>query len=516
MSKVVASGNPYIDAIIKNTKWDVTDFAFSFAVTPAQFDTSPANFVAYTPAMQAATKMALAQYAAVANVTFHLDTPDVAVKSGLLFGMDAGFGGGYRSGHYISTYFFNSDTAIPGTYRFHELLHEIGHYLGFSHASVSDVFGAMPADHDAYDYSVMASTGTLVGGSVQSDNHLQSLGQDDIRAIQYLYGANFTTHAEDTVYKWNALTGEESINGVKQGAPPTNTIFSVIWDGGGHDTYDLSNYTTNLKIDLQPGAWSTFSNLQTPRATPGTAATAQIPGNIGNAYLYNNDTHSLIEDVIGGSGHDSITGNQANNVLTGNAGNDTLIGLAGDDTLDGGAGADKLIGGDGSDTASYADAKGALLADLMKPSDNWGDATGDTYSSIENLLGGAYVDKLFGDNGANVITGGGGADYLMGRGGADTFVFQYLSDSLPNARDTIMDFGSGEDKVDLHLIDANTKLDGDQSFTYIGAKDFTGHAGELNFVKGVLSADFDGDGKADFQVTFVGHGATLLASEIIL
>ena len=44
-----------------------------------------------------------------------------------------------------------------------------------------------------------------------------------------------------------------SINGVAQAAPGGNTIFMTIWDGGGNDTYDFSNYTTNLSVNLQPG-----------------------------------------------------------------------------------------------------------------------------------------------------------------------------------------------------------------------------------------------------------------------
>ena len=36
----------------------------------------------------------------------------------------------------------------------------------------------------------------------------------------------------------------------------------TLWDGGGNDTYDFSNYTTNLSVNLQPGAWTTVSATQ--------------------------------------------------------------------------------------------------------------------------------------------------------------------------------------------------------------------------------------------------------------
>jgi hypothetical protein len=80
---------------------------------------------------------------------------------------------------------------------------------------------------------------------------------DDIIALQYLYGANYQYNSGNTVYRWSPTTGETFINGVGQGATLHAKIFLTIWDGGGIDTYDFSNYGTNAVIDLAPGAWST-------------------------------------------------------------------------------------------------------------------------------------------------------------------------------------------------------------------------------------------------------------------
>src|SRR6185312_239894 len=150
----------------------------------------------------------------------------------------------------------------------------------------------------------------------------------DIAAIQQMYGANFNYNGGNTVYKWDPNTGQEFVNGVGQATPGANRIFMTVWDGGGNDTYDFSNYTTNLSINLQPGGWTTASTAQLAYLGNGHYAI----GNIANALLYQNNPASLIENAIGGSGNDTITGNTANNKITGGAGNDTVDGLGGTDT----------------------------------------------------------------------------------------------------------------------------------------------------------------------------------------
>jgi Ca2+-binding RTX toxin-like protein len=131
------------------------------------------------------------------------------------------------------------------------------------------------------------------------------------------------------------------VNGVGQGTPGGNRIFLTVWDGGGQDTYDFSNYTTDLTINLQPGEWSTTSSAQLAYLGDGHYAR----GNIANALLYEDNTASLIENAIGGSGSDMMIGNSTANRLEGHTGDDTLRGEAGNDTLRGGAGNDILDGG---------------------------------------------------------------------------------------------------------------------------------------------------------------------------
>ncbi len=191
---------------------------------------------------------------------------------------------------------------------------------------------AMPLDHDSLEYSVMSYrsyVGAGLGGYTNgSTSYPQTLMMYDIAALQVEYGANYTTHSGNTVYTWDPNTGQAFIDGVGQGAPAGNKIFMTLWDGGGSDTYDFSNYATNLTVNLAPGGWTTTSATQLASLGGGHTAI----GNIANALLYQGNTASLIENAIGGSGNDTITGNSADNHLTGGAGNDILDGGAGNDT----------------------------------------------------------------------------------------------------------------------------------------------------------------------------------------
>jgi hypothetical protein len=130
------------------------------------------------------------------------------------------------------------------------MMHEIGHTMGLKHghqdytnSDLSFYFGTSPRfgtqsltpDRDGQAWSLMTytpapGTGGFAGEKV---NQPQTYMQYDLAALQYMYGANYTTNATDTVYSWSATTGEMFVNGVGQGAPSGNKILMTIWDGGG-------------------------------------------------------------------------------------------------------------------------------------------------------------------------------------------------------------------------------------------------------------------------------------------
>ncbi|MDB5522484.1 MAG: hypothetical protein JWM58_247 [Rhizobium sp.] len=238
----------------------------------------------------------------------------------------------------------NYETPTYGSFAYAAgLMHELGHSLGLKHGHVTQnghgiTFPKLPADHDSYEYSVMTYH-QYVGDTTPGDDapdHPTTLMQDDIATLQYLYGANFNLNKSATVYTWDA-NGQMRINGVGQGVPVNGHALLTIWDGGGKDTYDFSNKTVNVVVDLNAGEWSTFG----PLADLGSGHMAR--GNVANALLYKGQTASLIENANGGSNHDKMFGNMLANILDGNAGNDRLNGRDGKDTLTGDGGVDVFI-----------------------------------------------------------------------------------------------------------------------------------------------------------------------------
>lgn len=148
--------------------------------------------------------------------------------------------------------------------------------------------------------------------------------------------------------------------------------------------------------------------------------------------------------MTGGAGDDAITGGALDDILNGNSGQDTLsggggadalLGGLGNDMLIGGGGADILIGGQGLDIAAY---DSAVTVSLGNTAINTGDATGDTFDSIEGLRGSTANDLLEGDFADNDLRGAKGDDTLRGGGGDDFYTF-----ARGDGIDTILDAASG-------------------------------------------------------------------------
>ncbi|WP_201491852.1 M10 family metallopeptidase C-terminal domain-containing protein [Pseudomonas paracarnis] len=119
---------------------------------------------------------------------------------------------------------------------------------------------------------------------------------------------------------------------------------------------------------------------------------------------------------------------------------------------------------------------------------------------IENAVGGHGNDRIIGNSADNVLTGGAGADTLVGGGGWNTFKFNAFSDSTRANADLLLDFNTGQDKIDL----SQMVLDGKVALNFV--ENYTGAAGDtiikFNPQTGryLLAVDLDGDGKTDFLI----------------
>ena len=273
---------------------------------------------------------------------------------------------------------------------------------------------------------------------------------DDIAVIQAVYGADFTTQTNDTVYGFNSNAGS-SVYDFTINTLPVITI----WDADGVDTIDVSNgpFSTghNQIINLNPGTYSSVggltNNLALAFAVDGLGRIQGVHGGFDPTSIVN-----YIENAIGGLGNDTITGNDAQNMLDGRAGNDvlnggngidTLIGGAGNDVLNGGAGVDAMSGGLNDDTY-YVDNQ----ADAV--SENAGEGADTVYSTVNHTLsanvetlyliegaadainaaGNGAQNWLYGNSINNALSGFGGDDVLVGGGGDDTIDGGIGSDAM--------------------------------------------------------------------------------------
>ncbi|WEX75098.1 M10 family metallopeptidase C-terminal domain-containing protein [Sinorhizobium numidicum] len=494
LKTVNPTGNDLIDGVLSGLTWNST-VTYAFPTSGSSYSYGGEKDSGFAAISQAQTNAALfgveQSYGSAANDGFSVEgftnanfTSGSAATATIRFAQSTvpKTAYAYMPGAYDQAGDIWFGTAYAGTvadyrkpaagnYAWHALLHELGHALGLKHGhEVEGAFNALPAQYDSIEYSIMTYRGYVGANGYYYEQYgaPQSFMMADIAALQEMYGADFTTNSGNSVYKWTPSSGATLVNGAAAISPGGNRIFATIWDGGGNDTFDLTAYTTGLKIDLRPGMASTLSVDQLAWLGGG-ANNGFAAGNIFNALLYHGDTRSLIENVNGGSAADTITGNQAANTLWGNDGSDVLNGDSGNDALYGGLGRDKVRGGDGNDR----------------------------------------------------ILGGGGADHLSGGTGADTFVFKRLSESTvaSTGRDTIYDFlPSQSDKISLSAIDAQLGRS-NQAFLFVETAAFSGSKGELRYDQDTsgtyIYGDVNGDKNADFAI-YLDDAITLEKDHFVL
>lgn len=257
-----------------------------------------------------------------------------------------------------------------------------------------------------------------------------------------------------------------------------------------------------------------------------------------------NDTYELgdMQEVVltDGGGNDTITSTISRDLedfpeiehltLLGSADIDAsgdvkanrLLGNASNNRLAGRGGADYLAGGEGNDTYILEAATNDTIVDSGGNDTITSTITRDLtpFEGIENLeltfsanvdifgndgpnylRGNAGTNSIEGRGGDDILDGGKGPDTLTGGAGRDWFILSNIEDTKAAAghRDTITDFTSGEDVIDLTRIGLGTDL------TFIDEAEFSGQAGQVRWYKKnkdwiILAIDIDGDSRADAEI----------------
>lgn len=313
--------------------------------------------------------------------------------------------------------------------------------------------------------------------------------------------------------------GEVSVRAFDVNGDPTGSKADVPFEGG--DTFGLEmSLTADGRIliawtNSDNGDEDVFSAILDPRddvinVDDGTVTVASqsgstIRGSSADDVFYGvRGDDTLVgregEDLLsGGLGKDRLDGGKNADLIFGKADADRIFGGKGGDDIFGGSGADKVYGGDWNDNIDGGRGNDTLLGE--EGNDDMSGGNGN-----DNVNGGKGRDELAGGTGNDRIIGGKGTDEMRGGSGQDSFIFRTASDSRAGStnRDTIEDYRTGIDTIDLGAIDADTTRSGNQAFEFIGAAGFSRDGGELrvqvNGQNAVIQGDRDGNGLADFEI----------------
>src|SRR5450830_1475762 len=301
---------------------------------------------------------------------------------------------------------------------------------GDTYANIQDVTGGTADDL----FIASAAANKFDGGTGSVHNRVSYVNSAVAETVNLFTGAG--TGGANSLANGDTYTNIQDVTGgsgddIFVASLAANNFDGGISTGTSHNRVDYSNSTVAETVNLFTGngsggagslaAGDTYLNIQD--ATGGTGDDVFIASAAANRF-------------DGGTGSDTVSyaaatdGNGANvNLNTGNgtggfAANDVyvsienVIGTQYDDTFVGNASANTFDGGTaGSDTVSYAGSSAAVTVNLSVGggTGSGGFAQGDTYISIENVIGGSGNDILTGaSTGATVLTGGAGGDTLTG------------------------------------------------------------------------------------------------------
>ncbi|WP_050466206.1 calcium-binding protein [Herbaspirillum chlorophenolicum] len=483
-------------------------------------------------------------------------------------------------------------------------------------------------EHSTGDVTINLATGAGSGGDAQGDryyniqNAIGGAGNDTIiasaaiNAIDGGLGNNTVSYANSAgSVKVNLATGkgllgdalgdtyvniQNVIGGAGDDILVGNGDINIInGGGGGNNTVSYESSTGAVRVDLGnrvgtlgDAAGDTYINIQ--NVTGGAGDDIFVANNVANKFdggagsntvSYENsaaavkvnlatgqgtlgdaagDTYVRIQNVIGGAGDDILVGNGDINIINGGGGSNntvsyesstgavrvdlgnrvgTLGDAAGDTYINiqnvtGGAGddifvasnvANKFDGGAGNNTVSYENSAAGVKVNLATGKGTLGDAQGDTYTNIQNAIGGAGDDIFVGNSASNAFDGGGGTNTVsyenstgavtvnlatgkgtVGDAAGDTYV--RIQNVIGGAGDdlivasadiNVIDGGAGNNTVSYQNSTAGVKINlatgkgtgGDaEADTYLNIQNATGGGGNDIFVGNGVVNKFDGGG----------------------
>jgi serralysin len=281
-------------------------------------------------------------------------------------------------------------------------------------------------------------TALIVDWLTQQVNNAQTPMIHDILTIQAKYGVDTSTRAGDTVYGYGS-TADRAVYDFDLNPYP----YLAIYDAGGNDTISMAGTDAGVFIDLRPGSFSSAAE-HFPTAAESNAARAEFFTPYGVTPAQRTDARMdqleaayvprYAELIKNATGVDGIMATSHANI---SIAYNTII--------------ENAVGG----------------------------------SARDYLVGNDVGNRLEGRGGNDVLNGLGGNDVLVGGAGNDTFLFG----EGQGGTDTIADFETGKDKIDLSGLGID--------------------AGDVSFKGGKLFADLNGDGRADLTIIVQGDAVNL-------
>ncbi|MFK7862282.1 MAG: beta strand repeat-containing protein [Granulosicoccus sp.] len=265
-------------------------------------------------------------------------------------------------------------------------------------------------DGDAQDNILRGELGQDVLNGAAGNDELYGGGNDDV--LDGGVGDDILDGGEG-IDRLVGGDGNDSING----GSGQDTIIA----GNGNDVIDGGAGSDLIDYSVHGGATAISVTLNA-----GNDATVTVTGS-------DADTIRNIEFIRGTSGADTLIGDTRSNVFWGGAGDDTLNGGLGTNRVDGGSGADLFFGSAGQntyyggidiDTVDYSAMVGINFVDVNLDGSSLSvaaidGATNDLLADIENAIGTAGDDTLYGDDEVNILRGLAGDDELAGGAGVD-------------------------------------------------------------------------------------------------